>query len=103
MRPSMRAMVGGEAPAVRRSSCWPTGRACLLHLVEPPGRHVIYEAVDGDIAGHQRVGADAHDILEHALELIFDRVPVDEMATDRAAAMLRVGPRLAVEIRGREI
>ena len=88
--------------AVGSSSCWPTGRACLLHLVEPPGRHVIYEAVDRDIAGHQRVGADAHDVLEHALGLIFDRVPVDEMAPDRPAAMLRIGPRLVVEIRGRE-
>src|SRR5262245_26474902 len=88
--------------AVGRSSCWRTGRASLLHLVEPPGGHVIYEAVDRDIAGHQRVGADAHDVLEHAPGLIFDRVPVDEMAPDRPAAMLRIGPRLVVEIRGRE-
>jgi len=49
------------------------------------------------------VGADAHDVLEHALRLIFDCVPVDEMAADRAAAMLGIGPRLAVEICGREI
>src|SRR5262245_33152508 len=89
--------------AVQRLSCRPTGRACLLHLVEPSGRHVIYEAVYGDIAGDQRVGADAHHILEHALRLIFDRVPVDEMATDRAAAMFGIGPPLAIEIRRREI
>ena len=49
------------------------------------------------------MGADAHDVLEHTLGLIFDCVPVDEMAADRAAAMLGIGPRLAVEICGREI
>jgi len=49
------------------------------------------------------VGAEAHDVLEHALGLIFDRVPVDEMTADRASTMLGIGPRLAVEIRGREI
>ena len=49
------------------------------------------------------MGADSHDVLEHTLGLIFDCVPVDEMAADRAAAMLGIGPRLAVEICGREI
>src|SRR5262249_39632845 len=73
-------------------------RACFLHLVDASGRAVIDEAVDRYATRHQRITTDALDVLNHALGQILDRVPVDEMAVDRAATMFRIGPLLAVEV-----
>ena len=61
--------------------CRPTRpRLPLLHLVEPPGRHVIYEAVDRDISGTRgwvRMRTTSSTTLS---DEIANRVPVDEMA-----------------------
>ena len=64
------------------SSRGSTSRACLVYLVESSGRHIIDETIDRYVARHQRVGADAFDVLKHTLRLIFDSMPVDEMTVD---------------------
>jgi hypothetical protein len=66
--------------------CRLAGRACLVHLVDASGRALIDEAIDWDVAGHQWMGADPLDILDHALGQILDRVPVDEMAVSLSKA-----------------
>ncbi len=47
--------------------------------------------------------ADAPDVLQHALLLLGDGVPFDEMASRAAAAVLGIRPFRSVEPRRREI
>ncbi len=94
-------------PPVRATRVESSGSATrlgrLAHLVESAAFHVVDIPIDRDIARNERMLADAPDVLQHALLLLGDGVPFDEMASRAAAAVLGIRPFRSVEPRRREI
>ncbi len=72
------------------------------NFVQLAGLHIVDVPVDGDVTGHQRVTADAYDVLDDAPGVVRDRHPVDVLAFRRAWPRLRVAPAALIQARGLE-
>src|SRR5262249_8676983 len=88
-----RQVSGGSAARFRRS----------LHLLQTTTIHIVDIAVDRDVLRYERMLGNTAYVLKHARRLICDCMPFDEMASNMAAAVMRIRPLFAVERGGTEI
>src|SRR5262249_27858541 len=79
-----------------------SGLGRLIDLHQAAALHVVNVTVDRDILRHQRMIADARNVLNHASGEVADRVPFDELAVDRARALADVAPTGFAELCGVE-
>ncbi len=75
-----------------------SGLGRLLDLHQAAVLNIVNVAIDPDVLRHQRMVADAHNIVNHASGEVADRVPFDELAVDRARALADVAPASVAEL-----
>jgi hypothetical protein len=75
-----------------------SGLGRLLDLHQAAVLHIVNVAIDRDVLRHQRMVANAHNVLNHASSEVADRVPFNELAVDRARALADVAPAGVAEL-----
>jgi hypothetical protein len=107
IRPTRLARLVPDADKVFRQvpklGCRLPGSRRLGNLIYFARFYIVDKAVDRNMLGNERMIANPSNILCYAFRIVLKCMPMDVMTGYGAAAMLRVGPCLSVELGGLQI